>query len=1582
MKELSKNPDLIAAYSALSSFNAQDFGPRPSFQEVAKEVFKKALVDQYPQLSAHVAGLALAEPLTAVDPDNPQPRQYRFMAPEEVMIQRFIDDSSLTLIEGEHRLTASRDTENPPAQTVHMDSLQKMLNEHSGLLIEAYQQAVAEFWSERREGKNSPFQWLSRALKTGLSSTVSNRSRIPELTTEKAVSLAVVNAFPDKEERLKVTEESPLHAYLVNIQSTEKTGPQRFQMPGTLVITRDMADLSFILSYAPANGVEQFESMQWLGSSLISRVSERVAAPLFTWTLYEPPGDLFEALALTLLDAQLHTFERLGKTAQTEHWSLPRLVRALDEAGARIPLFYSQDQAFFEHVLTNLPLWLQQAEPDDQLSYSELLSAQVFWQQKSKGRTFLEGVDALPAYAQQMLTQRLHLDHPEERVDVDNLQVIELTVENLQIPRFNLEPTSLVDFALNYRGGWPVGLIEIGDSQGRPVPEWLTGGYVKNLIDELDISTHYIELIKRLLIDDEAGLVERLALFKSQISVQLSMLALEKKIKGEAGFSVQGWQVVARLMRRDDALAMGNCNVCVRPLGFHAYEGSVIDPVANMYVLGPYDIDTGPFILYRPLSIEPLLEFPTWRALLEAINQPGELQDSVLAWFDESAHGFYADGGFERPHLETVLNEGFLALLPRTPASLSTQRIVGDYFEAMYQTHVQTLMTLADKQTVSASERRWALIKRYGWSLFNGLTFFVSGPLQKAAWIFQTLVSLNDGLQARLQGDKDAAMQTVMDLLFNISLALMHEGLNFRASANEKWQLETPLDEPMLSVYSDKKPERGLIPDQPARVQKKLPDRHTPQSIAEYSSLDYSWFSSSVRLTPALRAALDAFAVEIDLTQGERIEAGRLKGLIKLQNKYYVQLDSKTYFVSVDPDSVVIHKEDAMEAAGPPLISSSSGQWSLDLRLGLRGGGPKKTIQAMRAKNTQTVNRLIEQAENIQITVSRREKAMIILEGVLYTDSERRDVHLDRFEGELAEWRKNVLDIMKLMDEANKVVPIDNHEETTQSTWERLVLKSFRYQNILEEYFRALDVRNSHADYESSMKSVLDDLAAGVKTPYEEWVANLATAERMERRLFNNSILEVEALAHIKKRSVPKNHPLAEIINKPRQENFDRHWGASYLETLCELLIRRGGENLLPEEQHAFDLFGQGSLVDIAWSQLNLHPELHGYTAEHLDFFDNVLQRYDAAEAVCTNLLELNSDHFRNEYLPSMLQLIKHLRSFAEQQMASVIIDSESSSSEHDEPRPGPSRKASNPATESRGEKTQRIIKTKEKQLLVGTLRDSSSESGDEIVDVVEGVDNLKIHSYRKMTSGEWEPIGPQRPSTLQTTHVKTLSRLEAEARILLGQFRNAIARARASAEFSKIPVEIQEILDFKAISLEEVASQMDAVIHSASTQVEALSDERRVAADAMSHNLKEGASRLREEGRNLRVSIIKRLPPTGQNVDYLNTQGVIEIARLGPRKHLTKGQRKDYLQEYVIKDLEGKELWFAHFHYKAMNTPAREFDVAHLKTAEQRTWSEKTLYAKAESSMDYVAIYRAKLDPLLAERLFLLPSPKKRAQA
>lgn len=39
-------------------------------------------------------------------------------------------------------------------------------------------------------------------------------------------------------------------------------------------------------------------------------------------------------------------------------------------------------------------------------------------------------------------------------------------------------------------------------------------------------------------------------------------------------------------------------------------------------------------------------------------------------------------------------------------------------------------------------------------------------------------------------------------------------------------------------------------------------------------------------------------------------------------------------------------------------------------------------------------------------------------------------------------------------------------------------------------------------------------------------------------------------------------------------------------------------------------------------------------------------------------------------------------------------------------------------------------------------------------------------------------------------------------------------------------------------------------------------------------------------------------------------------------RKRLAKGQRKDYLQKYAIRSPDGTDLWFAHFHYPALETP------------------------------------------------------------
>lgn len=82
----------------------------------------------------------------------------------------------------------------------------------------------------------------------------------------------------------------------------------------------------------------------------------------------------------------------------------------------------------------------------------------------------------------------------------------------------------------------------------------------------------------------------------------------------------------------------------------------------------------------------------------------------------------------------------------------------------------------------------------------------MSGPLQKAAWLFQILISLENGLQARIDGDKQGAAQSVIDLLFTISLALLHQGMRFKTGASEPLRFKPPIDEPMMNLPEVEKP--------------------------------------------------------------------------------------------------------------------------------------------------------------------------------------------------------------------------------------------------------------------------------------------------------------------------------------------------------------------------------------------------------------------------------------------------------------------------------------------------------------------------------------------------------------------------------------------------------------------------------------------------------------------------------------------------------------------------------------------------------------------------------------------------------
>lgn len=1561
MKKLSTTPDLFARYSVLSSFAEQDFTLRPTLQGVIAQLFKDLLQDDYPAVDVGTAALWIAEPLAS------QPGHYRFMALADVLIQSYIDATPVSLIQGFHCLTTDSQVPQPHPLPVDMAQVQVRVNDCAPLVIEAYQQALAHFWSQAKSPSISPFQWLQQVLQVGLHMITQATEPLPGLSNDQAATLAALTAFPDKALRLQMTEETPLHACLVNIQCTQAMDTVRFQMPGTALITRQMADRLLVLGYSQAQGVEVFDSLQQFGMALSRRLQGTLTGSLFTWSLHEPDGNFFTGLALTLLDHQLRHMTGLGQTAQAQHWSVGRLEQALDAVGAMFGFFGQQEQPGFDQLMAKMPAWLKQATARDQLAYSNLMAAQAIGQKQSRGQTFLDGIVSLPAYAAQVLNARFQSDYPQSPVDAQQVNIHDVSIESLQMGWLTEEVIPLPEFSLMYIGGKPAGLMTMSTRDGQPLPDWLTPGYIKDVLEEIDIGSQYIALLKRLLIDDPTESVQRQALYKSQLSIQLPMLALEKKIRAEAGFTEHGWQVLDRLFQPDPAPWL-----CIRPLGFHAYEGAEADYVANMFVFGPRDIQSGPFVLYRPFADDALLEFPTWTALMTAIKQPGELQELVLAWLDDDARSYYADGGFERPHLESVLVEGFLALLPRSPATLGTQYVQGDIFEAMFRANADALVTLSDRQTVSRSERRWILLKRYAWSAFNGLTFFVSGPLQKTAWLFQTLISLQSGLQARIDGDKQAATQTVIDLLFNISLALLHEGLRFNAAANDRLRLKPPIDEPMFTLSTEEKPAPAVPPEVVPLRQKQIPEIRE-QDLARFSTLDFSWFGPSSQLNASQRANLESFVASVDISQGAPIPTGPLQGVIQYQGKSFIRLDGKVYRVTRQAGSLVLQDNLQPDRLGPPLKQDSSGQWVLDLRLGLRGGGPKKRIQVLREDRRLKVAALIVEEERLISELKRRESVLSLTEELLRNNPERQSEFLDRLESEIGLWRKGILELIRVKGKSHRLVPVEGYEQTIQEAWIQLLMKLFRLQNILEDALRALPVTNDRNSYIPELLELLRQISEGDSAPYEQWVAKLKDAQLLEARLFRNSVYENAAIIEVLKRPLPKDSPLHNITDRTRRQYFDRHWGAVYLETLSELLIRRDATNLMPEEQSAFDLFGQGTLADIAWSQLHLRYQDVLYSDEHLVFFDSAIVQYNSAEGVCRNLMALGSENFRNEYLPAMIEVIGHLRDFAESQMETLIRESESSSSELDEPRPGPSRLAGATSAPARlPNPMQKIIKTTRKQTLVGIKRDPAPDIDSEIVDVSEGIDGMHIRSYRLVEGGEWEEFGSPRPPTLQASSSKTLARLEADARMLLGRFTRTIVENRASAATSKIPVEIEEILVFKARSMEDVANQIEQIVMATPADSESLSEERRTVVLALSADLGSNAARLRAEGRTLRIQIIKRLPPTGPSVEYLHAQGEVGIARLEPRRHLSKGQRKDYLQEYAINDKDGKALWFAHFHYAALDTPARDFAVAHLKTAEQRTLSEQTLYAKASTAHEYIQVYRAKLEPGLAQRLFL----------
>ena len=91
--------------------------------------------------------------------------------------------------------------------------------------------------------------------------------------------------------------------------------------------------------------------------------------------------------------------------------------------------------------------------------------------------------------------------------------------------------------------------------------------------------------------------------------------------------------------------------------------------------------------------------------------------------------------------------------------------------------------------------------------------------------------------------------------------------------------------------------------------------------------------------------------------------------------------------------------------------------------------------------------------------------------------------------------------------------------------------------------------------------------------------------------------------------------------------------------------------------------------------------------------------------------------------------------------------------------------------------------------------------------------------------------------------------------------------------------------------------------------------------------------------------------------------------------RHRLKGQAKDFLDEYEIRDAHThKALCYAHFHYSSAQAPVAPFPIGHMKTVAQRHM-RGAYEPRFLSNQALIEVHRSGISDKSARALFLTPA-------
>lgn len=1585
------------------------FSTRPTLRSVIAQMLADTFAEKFPPLSIRPADLYLALPR---DGGGRALRPLLKVALEQVADGSFPDlstrhnlDAYLSDATGTRLGTPS----NGDTIDYDLNVVSAAIQELPSIVFVGFQDALAAYWSQDSHISGSRWQWLAGILQGQLRNAAIRESGDDRHQLQVLSTLA---NYPSREARAGLAgPQNALHVYTLETRLVREATSLTLQSSEILVVNGTRAWL-----YAVSGRIESFANLDAFGQAWGERMAQQFLADTITWHRYEPDGNIFEVQAALACNQQLEDLAALSLPAGTSVDDVQALFESLtnpanlfDPSPVTAPQTLSPIQAA-------LPGWLRDASPAERFAYRQCLLEQASLRRLTRGEGYLDELDDIRTYAATHLNHQLCLDRnaalrgTRTCTDLEQskyrAQDLELTfhvpVGTLQSGYIQKVVMSLVDLALKNLSGRPAGRMTVRHTGSQAIEAWLTPEYLLQLIQRVNVGLNYPAYIQQALLSDTAEAQKRKRQFCAQRPIDLKTQALEHKIKGEAGLTARGVRCIHAVVGTQRADRWVDTDeIVMRALAFQRKPGAKADVAQNMFIIEPRAPQSGPHLLYRPAYRDAVLEFASRDSLLAAIAQPGEVQESVLAWLSDDARVVYSNGGFKEPHYVRISGLGAdFPPLPRVPkpATLADaedehndpiQQALnsGQLMEYLYVCEARQLLDQADRESTSNAESRWALILEGLQLGFNTLLMLVRGPLAAAGWLIQLALSLKQDLPALESNDPIAREQAWVDLLLNISMVLIHQGLPAQVPARPMAerrvapQARLPLRRTAgQTIRRQPVIERGRVglPSEPPGGGRTL--------------LDFDRSLASDSASARLLEKLLEFNIPWPEPAPEPVTIGPAKGLFKVDNLWYASVAGLFLRVNIvlGFGEVFIIDPAKPDHPGIKLRTDGNGHWTLDRGLKLEGGGPKRLAQLREQNRRQTEElvvriqaltvdltppllelnnslermytakaELIKQSATLKLVYRLLEKASVTQKPALETRHQHEMQHYGRLrtqyetllgtlEERFAHLLPQRLELVKSGQDLEKLsrsqTPVHDRAKLLKTLWEQ----QFAVHNYLSAWTDILRITERGEPMRDLAGRMVFEKSLGNSAPYDQVVARTIELADTEQRMAVAShgmetILEALEQDSVAGRAI-REELLAAIVRP--QRFFSESVKLNALIPLSWIAVEPIRMGPSPQEALYVEHLHYTRLSQALLSHIEVRSSSGYPLNEQRQVYNTVLEQYRSYE-IAMHALKLINPARVHPVAERLLKELQHARMLAEDELETVLrkqeeLEVDQALSKNLRPKAP----------------TKRIFKTSKRTYLIGDLQPATEQINQEHLTLSDAVTGETISSFRQQADSWVEIREDAAPPPQVQRPVTSLASLKSQGQALIKQ--------RAGIE--QVIAAQQRLLESPRTRQTVDPGDWDQLLTEQARQLTVVADEiardhlNQPAAQALIDDFQAHAKDMRRTAQNRCSAAYKRQLPTLESLDYLWRHKEVDInltSLADPQRPTLSG---DFFTEYAVYDKAVRPptvLWYAHFHYASADAPPAQYTRAHLKLASQRKYTQKDLLKQHVQAQ-----LRAQLEP------------------